>query len=130
MKRWYIARMGNYDPDQPDVVCPAVAQYTESFNVWSKKDFAWAFGKCAASNMQPLQDDPDIYILPDAVLDMSWASVPAGTRTTFRNRIEAAGFSYSGTTTGLTIRQVLIKILKQLQPALNSVEDVDIADVE
>lgn len=129
MKRWFIARMVEEEPGSGSYV-PKVAAYGANYRVWSKDGFGWGFGQLAARNLTAMQADPDIMIFPDAVLDMTWGSVPSATRTAVRTKLEGAGFVYSGITTGWTIRQILVKLLQQLQPALNSVEQGDVVDIE
>lgn len=129
MKRWFIARMVEEEPGS-DSWAPAVHKYGCNYRVWTKPGFAWSFGQLGAKDLTAMQADPDIYILPDASLDIAWSAVPTGTRTAVRNKLEAAGFSYSGITTGLTIRQILVKLQQQLQPALSSVEKGDVTDIE
>ena len=97
--------------------------------VWSKLGFSWAFGQVAASNLTAMQADPDIYNLPDGTMDMSAGSIPAGVRTTMRTRLEAAGFVFTDVKTSWTVRQLLQYILRQVQPAINTVESGDVADV-
>lgn len=130
MKRWFIARMGAYSPDEPDVTAPKVAQYTPNWRAWSVASRPWCFGQCAAADMTPMQADPDIYILPDGALDMSVGSIPANVRTTMRNRLEAAGFTFTDVKTTWTVRQLLVYLLKQILPPLDSVETGDVADIE
>lgn len=142
MKRWFIARMGEYI--EPGDIVPKVAMYlpngqprtspdqaSVSYRQWSVDGFAWCFGQLAASSMTNLQADPDIYILPDGALDMTVASIPSQTRQTMRNRLEAAGFTFAGVTNQWSIRQVLAYLRSQIQPALgDNVEDGDVRDFE
>ncbi len=60
---------------------------------------------------------------------MSVGSIPAGVRTTMRTRLESAGFVFTGVKTSWTVRQLLQYILQQVQPAINTVESGDVADV-
>ena len=130
MKRWFISKMGNYDAEEPDVRCPKIVQYTRSWRAWSANARQWCFGQCAASDFTAIQADPDIYVLPDGAMDMSVGSIPAGVRTTLRTKLEAAGMVFTDVKTSWTVRQLLVYILRQIQPALDSVESCDVADVE
>ena len=131
MKRWFIARMGAYDAEQPDVTAPKIAQYTTSYRLWTVAARPWCFGQCAASNFTAMQADPDIYILPDGAMDMSVGSIPAAVRTTLRTRLEAAGFTFADVKTTWNVLQMLGYLRAQIQPALGTnVEDGDVADIE
>lgn len=141
MKRWCICKLGDYENEGARV--PALNKYLPNGSlradllndpvapsrVWSKPGFNWAFGQVSASNLTAMQADPDIYILPDGALDMSVGSIPSGTRTTMRNRLEAAGFTFTDVKTTWTVRQLLVYILRQIQPAMDTVEQGDVADV-
>jgi hypothetical protein len=140
MKRWFIARMGDYENEGTRV--PATNKYkpdgtlradlyadpTAPSRIWSKPGFDWCFGQVAASSMTAMQADPDIAILPDATLDAAFSSLPLAVRNAAITRITNAGFDVSAIKSVWTIRQILVHLLKQLQPALNSVEQGDIAD--
>lgn len=132
MKRWFIARMGFYLAEDPDVRAPAVAKYTNNFRIWNSSQRLpnWCFGQCAAANFATIRADPDIYVLPDGALDMSVGSIPANVRTTMRNRLEAAGFTFTDVKTTWTVRQLLVYLLKQIQPPLDTVEQGDVQDIE
>lgn len=128
MKRWAICRMGDYEGDgsnsQKFVVYPGV-----SFRSWTKPGFGWCFAQIATNNLAPLQADPDIYILPDGTMDMAVGSVPAGVRTTMKNKLEAAGFDYAAVKATWTVRELLLYLARQIQPQIN-VEVGDVRDVE
>jgi hypothetical protein len=141
MKRWFIARMGDYENE--GTLVPATLKYRPSgqlradllndpavpSRVWSKPGFGWCFGQLAVADITLLQADPDIYILPDGAMDMSVGSIPAGVRTTMRTRLENAGFVFTDVKTSWTVRQLLVYLLKQIQPPLNTVEQGDVIDV-
>jgi hypothetical protein len=141
MKRWFIARMGDYEGDGSRV--PATNKYrpngqpkadllndpTVPSRVWSKQGFNWCFGQLATSDITTMQADPDIFILPDGAMDMELSAIPGGTRTTMRNRLEAAGFSFTGVQWTWSIRQLLVFLVKQLQPNIGTVEQGDVQDV-
>ena len=98
-----------------------------SFRQWTKYGFGWCFGQLATNDITPLQADPDIYILPDGVMDMSVGSIPVATRTTMRTRLEASGLSFTDVKTTWTVRQLLTYIARQIQPDIN-VEAGDVRD--
>lgn len=141
MKRWCICKMGDYENEGTRV--PALNKYRPNgqlradllkdpvapSRIWSKPGFNWAFGQVAAANLSAMQADPDIYILPDGTMDMSVGSIPVNIRTTMKNRLEAAGFVFTNVKTSWTVRQLLQYVLQQVQPALDTVEAGDVADV-
>lgn len=141
MKRWMVCRMGDYENEGTRV--PATNKYkpdgtlrvdllndpTAPSRVWSKPGFNWCFGQVAAGDMTAMQADPDIIILPDATLDAAFSSLPLAVRNAAITRVTNAGFDTSAIKSVWTIRQILLHLLKQLQPALNSVEQGDVADV-
>jgi len=128
MKRWAIARMGDYEGD--GAIVPKFNLYPCNSRIWSKQGFNWCFAQIAASDITGLQADPDIYILPDGAMDMSVGSIPAGVRTTMRTRLENAGFSFNDVKTSWTVRQLLVYLVKQIQPLIRTVEQGDVPDIE
>lgn len=129
MKRWFIARMGDWDSQ--GVISPKVSAYEGvRHRSWTANAMPWCFGQLAVADLTPLQADPDIYILPDGALDMSIGSIPASVRTTLRSRLESAGFVFTDVKTNWTVRQMLVYLLRQIQPRLDSVEQGDVQDVE
>ena len=128
MKRWAIARVGDYENDGSLV--PKFVLYPSNYRIWTRPGFNWCFAQVAASDFTAMQADADIYILPDGTMDISVGSIPAGVRTTMRTRLEAAGFVFADVKTSWTVRQLLVYLLKQLQPALDSVEQGDVPDIE
>ena len=126
MKRWAIARMGDYEGDGSSI--PKFNLYTDSSRIWSKPGLGFCFGQIAAKDLTGMQNDPDIYILPDGAMDMSVGSIPISVRTTMKSRMEAAGFVYTGIKTSWTVRQMLQFLKDQIQPG--SVEAGDVRDVE
>ena len=126
MKRWAIARMGNYEGD--GTIVPKFVAYTQTLRVWTKPGFNWCFGHIAAADVTAMQADPDIYILPDGTMDMDVSSIPTTIRNTMKTRLEAAGFSFADVKTSWTVRQVLNYLAGQIQTGIN-VEAGDIKDV-
>lgn len=126
MKRWFIARLGDYENDGGNV--PKINLYTQTSRIWTKPGFGWCFGQLAAGSVTEMQADPDIYILPDGAMDMSVSSIPVTVRNTLRTRLESAGFEFGAVKTVWTVRQLLNYLLQQLQP-IPSVEAGDIPDV-
>lgn len=109
---------------------PKFNLYNCNSRTWVKPGFNWCFGQIATSNVAAMDSDPDIYILPDGAMDISVGSIPAGVRNTMRTRLESAGFTFADVKTSWTIRQVLVYLLRQLQPALDTVEAGDVQDIE
>ena len=129
MKRWFIARMGKYDPDDPNANMPKVAQYTPNWRAWSVGSKPWCFGQLAIADLTAISADAEIKILPDATLDAAWSTIPTSVRNRVKNEMEGAGFVWSVQNTW-TVRQILVYILQQIQPALTSVEVGDVTDIE
>jgi hypothetical protein len=126
MKRWAIARMVD---DGFGGIESAFNRYRCNTRIWSKTGFNWCFGQIAAPSLTEINADPDIYVLPDGVMDMSVGTIPAGTRTTMRNRLEAAGFTFTDVKTSWTVRQLLNYLKAQLDPG-GEVEQGDVPDIE
>lgn len=127
MKRWAIARMGDYDGDGS--ITPAFNKYPCNSRIWTKGGFNWCIGQIAAADLTTINADPDIYVLPDGAMDMALSAIPANIRTTMKNRCEAAGFSFVGVQNSWTVRQLLNFLAQQLQSWAN-VEAGDVIDIE
>jgi hypothetical protein len=128
MKRWFIARMGDYEGDGSRV--PATNKYPCNTRIWSHPTKNWCLGQLAIADLTQAQADPDIFIIPDAALDNAVSTIPTQVRNTMLTRLQNAGFETAGIKTVWTIRQVLIYLMQQIQPALNSVEQGDVKDIE
>ncbi len=128
MKRWAIARMGDYDGD--GALTPAFNRHPCNSRIWSKPGFGWCIGQIAASNLTAINADPDIFVIPDGAMDNALSSFPVATRNNMQTKLTAAGFSYAGVKGTWTVRQLLVFLAKQLQPALDSVEAGDVRDIE
>lgn len=129
MKRWFVCRMGAYSPEEPDVRAPKVAQYTPNWRAWSIGHKGWCLGQCAAADFTAMLADSQIFILPDATLDAAWSSLPNNVRNQVANRLGQAGFATNGIQNNMSVRQVLVYVLQQIQPGLNGVEG-DVVDIE
>lgn len=128
MKRWFIARVGDYEGD--GALVPKVNLYECNSRVWSKAGFGWCFGQLAAKDLTPLQADPDIFLIPDGAMDNAISTFPVAVRNNMKTKLEAAGFLFTGVKTTWTVRQLLVYLLKQLQPTLDTVESGDVRDIE
>jgi hypothetical protein len=126
MKRWAIAKMGDWEQDGSS--SPKLSMYPCNRSNWTKDGFGWAFCRFSAADITAIQADPDIYVLPDGVMDMSVGSIPVSVRNGMKTRLEAAGFVFTDVKTSWTVRQLLTYIVRQLQPTAN-VESVDVADL-
>jgi hypothetical protein len=82
----------------------------------------------AAADLTAIQADPDIYVMPEGVMDMSVGSIPANVRNTMRTRLEAAGFVFTDVKTTWTIRQLLNYLGGQIFANFNC-EAGDVRDV-
>jgi len=128
MKRWVIARMGDYENDGGN--SPAFAKYTDNYRLWSKPGFSWCFGQIAAPSLTEITADPEIFVLPDGAMDNALSSFPAAVRNNMQVKLTAAGFSFTGVKTTWTLRQLLVFLVQQLQPEIGSVEQGDVRDIE
>jgi len=128
MKRWAVCRMGDYDNEGTNV--PKFNTHGCNSRVWSKPGFGWCLGQIAAADLTAINADPDIFILPDATLDMPLSTFSTAVRNNVRNKLSAAGFTIAAIQNAWTIRQVLVYILQQLQPGLDTVENGDVVDQE
>jgi hypothetical protein len=126
MKRWAIARM--IDDGQGSLES-AFNRYPCNTRIWTKPGFAWCFGQIATANITPIAADPDIYVLPDGVMDLSVGAIPVSVRNTMRTRLEAAGFVFYAVKTSWTVRQLLQYLKGQIQP-VGDVEAGDVIDIE
>ena len=122
MKRWFIARQGFYEEPENEggSLVPKVLAYPDTILLrqWTKPGLNWGFGRIATNSITQFDGDNDIYVLPDAVMDMSVGSIPASVRTTMRTRLESAGFVFSAVKTTWTVRQLLEYIGAQVQPGI------------
>ena len=128
MKRWAICRVGDFENE--GTLVPKFNLYQCNSRIWTKPGFAWCIGQIAAPSLTEINADPDIYVLPDGAMDMMLSSIPSGTRTTMRNRLEAGGFVFTDVKNTWSVRQLLVYLAKQLQPALTTVEQGDVRDIE
>jgi hypothetical protein len=128
MKRWFIAKLGDYEGDGS--LISKVATYPNvNRRQWSKPGLTWCFGQLATNDITRFSSDADIYILPDGVMDMAVSAIPAGVRITMTTKLQAAGFTTSAIKVSWTIRQVLQYLKGQLQ-ANTDVEAGDVVDIE
>lgn len=128
MKRWAICRIGDYEND--GTLVPKFNVYSCNSRIWTKAGFGWCIGQIAAPSLTEINADPDIFVLPDGAMDNALSSFPVAVRNTMQNKLTAAGFSFAGVKTTWTLRQLLIFLAQQLQPALDSVEQGDVRDIE
>ena len=126
MKRWAICKLGEYEGEDGGIV-PKFNIYTQNSRIWSKQGFNWCFGQFSAPSLTAMQDDPDVYILPDGVMDMSVGSIPLAIRNNMKTKLESAGFVFSAVKTSWTVRQLLNYLAAQLQPGID-VESGDVKD--
>jgi len=127
MKRWAIAKLV-IDPEDGSL-SPKVAIYKANFRAWTKANFDCAFCQIASKDLAAMQDDPEIYILPDGTMDLAVGSIPVSVRNTMKTRLEAAGFVFTAVKTSWTVRQLLTYLAQQIQPNTN-VESGDVLDQE
>lgn len=126
MKRWFIARMGDYENDGTNVpktnLYPAVNTRT-----WTRPGFGFCLGQLAATSLTALQADPDIKLIPDAALDNALSSIPKTTRDAMVVQLTAGGFDVSAVRTTWSVRQLLKHLKLQLQTDDN-IESGDVRD--
>jgi hypothetical protein len=127
MKRWAICKLEDYEGNG-DLV-PKFNLYNCNSRIWSKAGMTWCFGQIGSNNIAAIQADPDIYVLPDGTMDMMVSAIPAATRTTMKNKLEAAGFVFTAVKTTWTSRQVLQYLHGQIQTA-GDIEAGDVQDQE
>ena len=134
MKRWFLAKLDFYEEPENEggALVPKTNLHTTSnggpinTRIWSRPGFGWCFGQLATDTLTSMNADPDIYILPDASLDISWSTVPSGKRTEVKNRVADAGFNFTGIKTSNTIREILQHLKKQVQID----DDIESGDVK
>lgn len=142
MKRYFLARMGDYEYD--GAIYPAVAKYLASGApdpdmlsdesrcnraTWAKyPEHEWGIGIVAAGSLQHMQSDPDIYLLPDASHDVSWGALPVSVRNAAVAAMQAAGFVTVYIKTSHPYHQVLDYLIQQRQPQASCLH-ADIQDV-
>jgi hypothetical protein len=122
MKRWCISKFGEYTPGFID---PKIATYTDSWRGWSSDASAWGLYQFAVSDLQSVQADADIFVLPDASFDVAWSAIPQPIRTATRDAVLAAGLTFSAQI-GWSLRDMLNSIVGQISPGI----DVSIGDVQ
>lgn len=128
MKRWFAARMGEWEGEGYGIV-PKTNMHECNSRIWSVPGREWCVGQLAARNLGSLQSDPDIILFPDALLDLEWRTVGNGIRSKLITSMQAAGFDASGVLQGSTFRDVLHLFVHQLQPGV-SIEQGDVVDME
>ena len=136
MKRWFLAKLDFYEEPENEggALVPKTNLHTTSSGgpintrIWSRPGFGWCFGQLATDTLTAMNADTDIYILPDASMDIVWNNVPKTKRNEVKAVMESAGFSYAGITTNSTIREILQKLKGQLQSD-NDVESGDVKEV-
>lgn len=127
MKRWAVCKFGDYEADGSRV--PKLILYTNNLRVWSRPGLGWCLGQFATGDLTAIKDDADIHVLPDISFDLKLSAIPTTTRQNMLAKLQAAGFSTSGIKLTSSFRELLVDLLKQIQPALDSVEQGDVADV-
>jgi hypothetical protein len=126
MKRWFVARMGDYDPNDPGTLVPKVGVYTNvNYRLWSRAGFAFCMGQLATDNLDQFAGDNDIRLIPDAALDNLLSSLSPATRTEMQNGLTAAGFDVSAVKQTWSFRQ----LLKHLKLQLQSDDNIESGDV-
>jgi len=63
-------------------------------------------------------------------MDNAISTFPVAVRNNMKTKLEAAGFLFTAVKTTWTVRQLLVYLMKQLQPGLDSVESGDVRDIE
>ena len=127
MKRWGVCKM-TYDPVNQENVS-AISKYDNvAWRIFHTTGRNWVLIQFAAADLTEIQADPDIYVMPEGVMDMSVGSIPANVRNTMRTRLEAAGFVFTDVKTTWTIRQLLNYLGGQIFANFNC-EAGDVRDV-
>jgi hypothetical protein len=126
MKRWFIARMGDYEGDGSLV--PKTNLYPCNTRIWSKAGFAFCLGQLGAADLTAISADPDIRLIPDASLDNLLTSIPAGVRSSMIVGLTNGGFDVSAVKSSWSIRQLLKHLKLQLQ-ADDNIESGDVRDL-
>lgn len=122
-KRWVLCKMGDFE-NTGDTV-PKLNLYGANSRVWTGSR-EWAFGQVGYDNIAELSLDPDIYVLPDAPMDMSIGSIPVAVRAEMKAAAESAGLEFSAVKTTWTYRSMLNYLAGQIQ----SGADVELGDVQ
>lgn len=126
MKRWFIARMGDYEGDGSRV--PATNKYVCNTRIWSNSTIAFCLGQLAAPDLTGINADPDIKLIPDASLDNLLSTIPTATRNAMITNLTAGGFNVSAVRNNWSVRQLLKHLKLQLQTDDN-IESGDVRDV-
>lgn len=127
-KRWFIARMGDYENDGSRV--PKVAIYPNvNYRLWSRPGFDFCLGQLASNNLDQFSADPDIKLIPDSGLDNELSSLPAAVKNAMQTQLQAGGFNISAVRNAWSVRQLLKHLKLQLQSDDN-IESGDVPDVE
>ena len=126
MKRWFIARMGDYENE--GTLVPKTNLYPCNTRIWSKAGFAFCLGQLGAADLTAINADPDIRLIPDAALDNTLSTLSAATRNAMRTGLENGGFDISAVTNTWSFRQLLKHLKLQLQSDDN-IESGDVRDL-
>lgn len=125
MKRWFIARMVELEPNE---IGPKVSLYPNvNFRIWSNDVHAFCIGQLATNNLDQFAGDPDIKLIPDAAMDNTLSTLPAATRSAMQTQLTEGGFDVSAVKNTWTIRQ-LLKHLKLQISAGDNIESADVRD--
>jgi hypothetical protein len=119
--------IANNDQENPEIN-PAIANHQDV--AWRIIHFGnpqWVVFQCATRDLTPLQNDPDISILPDVPMDMLLSAIPKATRDDAVARLQAAGFETSAIKLSWDWRQLLRYIGKQID-GLFEPESGDVRD--
>ncbi len=128
MKRWFIARMGDYENDGG--LSPKLTVYPNvNYRIWSKPGFGFCFGQLATNNLDQFAGDNDIRLIPDSGLDNAISSIPANLRNAMQAQLADAGFDMSAVRLTWTLRQLLKHLKVQLDNDDN-IESGDVRDIE
>lgn len=126
MKRWFIARMGDYENE--GTLVPKTNLYACNTRVWSKAGFAFCLGQLGASDLTAISADPDIKLIPDAALDNQLSTIPTATRNAMITGLTNGGFNIQAVRNTWSIRQLLKHLKLQLQIDDN-IESGDVRDL-
>lgn len=128
MKRWFIARMGDWENN--GTLGPKLTVYTNvNYRLWSKPGVAFCLGQLASNNIDQFAGDPDIKLIPDAALDNTISTLSAEMLRNMRDQLIAGRFDVSAVKNTWSFRQLLKHMKRQLQTDDN-IESGDVPDVE
>lgn len=135
MKRWFFCKVVTLDDNSRG---PKIALYTDTFRAWISDNFDYCIGQCGlrslaqtkldnSDNVQ-VRNDPEIELMPEALLSLQWQAFGTSAREKAVAWLNAAGYDTQFVNSGVRIKDFLNTLINQHNTNIN-VEDGDVQDL-